>query len=187
MFAVSATLFAGTVALSSVSPPADSQIQNTAQEKAANLRAQLTEVETKQAELQTRLQKLEENLKPGNIEQNLAGIGSTRPEDLRDQRRRQLEIERNGVRAQLDLLATSHTRLETSIAQADAEAYRQSAAPVSTLSTAAPSINNSATTVGSTSVAIATERPRRGRKKKAKKARRLHHHQDSPPAYSGAV
>lgn len=187
MFAVSATLFADTVALSSVSPPGDSQIQNTAQEKAASLRAQLTEVETKQAELQTRLQKLEENLKPGNIEQNLAGIGSTRPEDLRDQRRRQLEIERNGVRAQLDLLATSHTRLETSIAQADAEAYRQSAAPVSAPSTAAPSINTSQTNVSSSSVAIAPERPRRGRKKKAKKARRLHHHQDSPPAYRGAV
>ena len=60
----------------------------------------------------------------------MSGIGSTRPEELREQRRRQLEIERNGVRAQLNLLATSHTRLETAIAQADAEAYRQSAAPV---------------------------------------------------------
>src|SRR5882672_11821572 len=102
-------------------------IQNGAQEKAASLRAQLSEVETKQAELQTRLQKLEENLKPENIENSLAGVGSTHPEDLRSQRRRQLEIERNGVQTQLNLLATSHSRLETAIAQADAEAYHQSA------------------------------------------------------------
>src|ERR1700687_10755 len=102
--------------------------QTTAQEKAANLRSQRSEVETKQAELQTQLQRLEENLKPENIENSLAGVGSTHPEDLRAQRRRQLEIERNGVRAQLDLLAVSHSRLETAITQADAEAYRQSAA-----------------------------------------------------------
>ena len=106
------------------------QGQTTAQEKAASLRVQLTEVETKQAQLQTRLQTLEENLKAENIEHSLAGVGSTRPEDLREQRRRQFEIERNGVRAQLDLLATSHSRLETAIAQADADAYRQSASPV---------------------------------------------------------
>jgi TolA-binding protein len=131
MFVVFAALLASEVALASASAPAIAQTQNSAQEKAASLRAQLSGVETKQGELQTRLQKLEEDLKPENIEHNLAGIGSTRPEDLREQRHRQLEIERNGVRAQLDLLATSHTRLETAIAQADADAYRQSAAPVS--------------------------------------------------------
>src|SRR5258706_2112502 len=99
--------------------------QSGAQEKAASLRAQLAEVEAKQAELQTRLQSLDEKLKPENIENALAGVGSTHPEDLREQRRRQLEIERNGVRAQLDLLATSHGRLETAIAGADADAYRR--------------------------------------------------------------
>src|SRR6185369_5165898 len=82
--------------------------QTGAQEKAASLRAQLAEVETKQAQLQTRLQNLDEKLKPENIEKDLAGVGSTHPEDLREQRRRQFEIERSGVRAQLDLLATSH-------------------------------------------------------------------------------
>src|SRR6185312_2149664 len=110
--------------------PAPAFAQTSAQEKAAALRAQLAEVETKQAEMQTRLQSLEEKLKPENIEHDLAGVGSTRPEDMREQRRRQLEIERNGVRAQLDILTTSHSRLETAIAKADADAYRQSAQPV---------------------------------------------------------
>jgi hypothetical protein len=101
--------------------------QSSARDRAADLRRQLSDVEAKQAELQTRLKQIEENLKPENIENSLAGVGSTRPEELREQRRRQLEIERTGVRSQLDLLGNSHTRLETAILQADGEAYRQSA------------------------------------------------------------
>ena len=167
VFVVSAALFAGEVALSSPSDSAFAQVQNTAQEKAASLRSQLSEVEAKQSALQTRLQKLEENLKPENIEQSLAGIGSTRPEDLRAQRRRQLEIERNGARAQLDLLSTSHTRLETAIAQANAEAYRQSAAPVTAVSS-----NTSPTTAESTGATTIPKRPRRVRKRKTRTLRR---------------
>src|SRR6267143_7280541 len=104
--------------------------QESAQERAANLRSQLIETQAKQAELQTHLQQLEQDLEPENIESSLAGVGSTHPEELREQRRRQLEIERTGVRSQLDLLATSHSRLETAIVQADGEAYRQSATRV---------------------------------------------------------
>src|SRR4051812_37848832 len=87
------------------------QGQTAAQEKAASLRSQLTEVEAKQSDLQMRLQTLDETMKAENIEHSLAGVGSTHPEDLREQRRRQLEIERNGVQAQLNLLAVSHSRL----------------------------------------------------------------------------
>ena len=156
--------------MSSASSSATTLIQTSAQEKAASLRAQLSEVETKQAELQTRLQKLEEDSKPENIEKTLAGVGSTKPEDLREQRRRQLEIERNGVQAQLNLLATSHTRLETAIAQADGEAYRQSAAPP----VAATTTNTSTTTAASTGAPTtsAPAQPRRARKKKARRAKR---------------
>jgi len=172
VFVVFTTLLMSEVALASTSAPAVAQIQNSAQEKAASLRSQLSEVEAKQSELQTRLQKLEENLKPENIEHSLSGIGSTQPEELRQQRRRELEIERNGVRAQLNLLATSHTRLETAIARADAEAYRQSAAPA-----IGPSTSDSSTSSGSTGTATTPQRPRRIRKKKAKRLRRLRHQQ----------
>ena len=79
------------------------------------------------AEMQARDEQLEEDLRPENIERSLAGIGSTRPELLRERRRRQLEIARAWVRAQLDELNRSQTRLETAIAEADAAAYWQSA------------------------------------------------------------
>ena len=165
-FVLAATLIVSEVALASASVSTIAQIQNSAQEKAASLRAQLSELETKQAELQARLQKLDEDLKPENIAENLAGIGSTKPEDLREQRRKQLEIERNGVQKQLDLLTTSHTRLETAIAQAETEAYRQSAAPVpATVTTATP------TTSDSTSATTAPAPPRRVRKRRARSRR----------------
>jgi hypothetical protein len=101
--------------------------QTNAKETAANLRVQLSEVQVRKAELQTRDEQLEENLKPENIERSVAGIGSTHPERLREQRRRQLEIARAGVRVQLDELDRSRKRLETAIAEADAAAYWQSA------------------------------------------------------------
>ena len=113
--------------------------QTNAQERAANLRAQLADAEARQTELQSRLQQLEENLKPDNIERSLAGVGSVHPEELREARRRQLEIEKRGVQAQLDVLAASRSRLETAIASADAEIYRQSVGRGPNISTA---INN---------------------------------------------
>jgi chromosome segregation ATPase len=156
--------------LTLVSAPAFAQ--TSAHEKAAALRAQLAEVETKQAEMQTRLQALDERLKPENIERDLAGVGSTRPEDVREQRRRQLEIERNGVRAQLDLLSTSHTRLETAIAKADADAYRQSAQPVTAIAPTETTANTAAGGEVTTAVPPAP-RPRRVKKKKARKSKRV--------------
>ena len=101
--------------------------QTNAKENAANLRMQLSEVQVRKAELQARDEQLEEDLKPENIERSVAGIGSTHPERLREQRRRQLEIARVGVRVQFDELNRSQTRLESSIADADAAAYWQSA------------------------------------------------------------
>ncbi|MDX6303956.1 MAG: hypothetical protein QOI77_925 [Blastocatellia bacterium] len=98
--------------------------QQSAPQRAANLRAQLAETEARQAELELRRQQLDDDLKPENIERALAGIGSTHPEDLREQRRRQLETEKKGVESQLETLAASRARLESAIASADAISYR---------------------------------------------------------------
>jgi DNA repair exonuclease SbcCD ATPase subunit len=101
--------------------------QSTMQDSATGLRARLSKVQEKQAELETRLTQLDEQLKPENIEFALAGVGTTHPEVLREQRRRQLETERTKVRSQLDQLNSSRTRLETAIAQADAASYQLNA------------------------------------------------------------
>ena len=120
IFFFSALLFASVIV---------AQDGNNAADSAAKLRLQLIEVQTKEAELRARLQQLDEDLKPGNIERVLAGIGSTHPEELREHRRRQLTIEKNGVLAQLKTLEASKASLESAIATAEARAYQQSAEP----------------------------------------------------------
>jgi uncharacterized protein YlxW (UPF0749 family) len=101
--------------------------ETSGQTSAEALRAQLSDVQAKEAELQARERQLDEDLRPENIERAIIGVGTTRPEELREQRRRQLEGEKARVRTQLDQLAQSRTRLEAAIATADAEAYRRSA------------------------------------------------------------
>ncbi len=98
-----------------------------AAETAENLRTQLRDVQAHEAELQLRVQQLDWDLKPENIERYFVGVGTTRPEELREQRRRQLQIEKDGMLAQLDQLAASRLNLEASISAADAQAYHQSA------------------------------------------------------------
>jgi len=92
-----------------------------AEQRAENLRMQQVDVESKLADLQSRLEQAEYAMKPENIERSNAGYGSVRPEEARDTRRRQLESERTRVLAQIRILETSRTRLEQALATADSE------------------------------------------------------------------
>ena len=105
----------------------DVAAQSRSAQAVEDLRAQLAEVQARETELQARAKQLDEDLKPENIERSLAGIGSTKPEELRELRRRQLTIERDGVNAQLKILATSRERLEATLRTAETQAYQQSA------------------------------------------------------------
>jgi len=100
-----------------------------AAEQVEKYKAQLLDMQGKEDALRTRLAQLDEAIKPENIERSLAGVGSTRPEELREQRRRQLSIERDGVLAQLQTLETGRLRLEAALATAEAQAYQESARP----------------------------------------------------------
>jgi len=109
-----------------------------AAETADNLKMQLLDVQGHENELRVRLAQLDEDIKPENIERSLAGVGSTRPEELREARRRQLSIERDGVRAQLQTLETTRVSLESALANAEALAYQQSARPTQMMSASSP-------------------------------------------------
>jgi hypothetical protein len=91
-----------------------------AEQRAENLRAQQLDVESKLADLESKREQIEYQLRPENIER-AAGYGTVHPEEARDARRRQLENERSRVLAQVKILEISRTRLETSVATADAE------------------------------------------------------------------
>jgi hypothetical protein len=137
--------------------------QTSAQERADTLRLQLEDVKSKQLDLENRLQALEEQSKPENIEKSLAGVGSTHPEDLRELKQKQLESEKAGVQKQLALLAESRTRLESGVAQAEAAAYQQSAK--------GPALPAEATTTSDSVAPAPKQRPRRVRARRTKTRR----------------
>src|SRR4029078_8761815 len=101
--------------------------QESAAESVDKLKMQLLEVQGQEEALRARLQYLDEAIKPENIERSLAGVGSTRPEELREARRRQLTIERDSIVSQLRILENTRSRLETSLAEAQGRAYQESA------------------------------------------------------------
>ena len=95
-----------------------------AEQRASSLRTELRDVQAKESDLQARAEDLEYALKPENIERSIAGYGTTHPEELREQRRHQLESENERVRKQLAQLGASRTQLEQAIASADVEVER---------------------------------------------------------------
>lgn len=92
-----------------------------AEQRAETMRAQLRDVQEKEANLQARREQVDFDLQPENIERSVATYGTTHPEEARDARRRSLESEKTRVQAQLDLMTTSRQRLESAIASADLE------------------------------------------------------------------
>ena len=92
-----------------------------AEQRAEQLRSQLIDIQSKIADFEAKLEQIEWALRPENLENSMAGYGSTRPEAARDARKKQLESERTRVSLQLKLAETSRTRLELAVANADAE------------------------------------------------------------------
>ena len=82
----------------------------------ATLKKQLFDLVSKETRIRMRLEELDEQSKPESIGRELAGIGSTHPEELREHRRKLLTIERNGLQTQLDLLEEDRARIEAAIA-----------------------------------------------------------------------
>ncbi len=95
-----------------------------AEQRSSQLRAEQRDVQTKIGELEVRQEEVEFALKPENVERATAVYGTTRPEELRAQRRKQLETEKERVARQLEQLRAGELRLQQSIATSDAEVER---------------------------------------------------------------
>ena len=92
-----------------------------AEQRAEQLRSQLLDTESKIADVEAKLEQIDYAVKPENIEKSMQGFGSVRPEEAREARRRQLESERNRLRAQQKILETSRSRLQVASTSADNE------------------------------------------------------------------
>jgi hypothetical protein len=95
-----------------------------AEQRSAQLRQELRDAQAKKSDLQVHLEQVEYDLKPENIERAAAGYGTTRPEEVRAQRQKQLENDRNRTRQQIEQLTASEGRLQLAIATSDVEVDR---------------------------------------------------------------
>jgi len=112
---------------------ADAQDTSSAFEQGQKLRSELSQLQDREAEIKIRLTELEYDLKPENIERHFAGVGSVHPEELREARRKQLQLEKDRLTGQLSQIDQNQARLETEIQLADSKAYQQSAMGASKL------------------------------------------------------
>jgi chromosome segregation ATPase len=113
-----------TTLVSAYSVRVSAQETSDAAQTIENLHTQLSQVQDREAEVKIRLEQLDFDLKPENIERYFNGYGSTRPEELREARRRQLQTEKDRLVAQLGELASSRARLEAAISSAQMKAYQ---------------------------------------------------------------
>ena len=96
-------------------------------EEAQQLRNELRQMLDREAEVQMRLQELDYELKPENIESYYAGVGSTRPEELRAMRRKKLQAEKDRLMKQLSEISQDRLRVEAAILNAETRASYVSA------------------------------------------------------------
>ncbi len=89
------------------------------EERAENLRKKLIELIEKETEVKNKLEAIEYNLRPNNIERSTAIYGSLRPEEIRDQRKANLETEKRNLEALLAQIQASRVNLEESVRKAD--------------------------------------------------------------------
>ena len=94
------------------------------EQRAEGLQRELSDMAAKETPLQKRLDEIESQLRPDRIEQSLAGVGSTRPEENRDAVRTQLSNEKRRIQAQLDQFRMNRPLLQSSISTAEASIAR---------------------------------------------------------------
>lgn len=94
------------------------------EQRAEGLQAQLVETAAKEVPLQKRIDEIEDLLRPQRLEQEMAGVGSTRPEEDRDAVRNRLGNEKRRLQIQIDVLRQSRLRFQSSLNTADAAITR---------------------------------------------------------------
>ena len=86
--------------------------------RAEDLEEQLFVIAKEEANLQTQLEDVNEQLRPENLEQ-IQVFGSLRPEEVRESTRRKLTNQQTRIQAQIQLLEQSRTRIHSSISVTD--------------------------------------------------------------------
>lgn len=90
-----------------------------AEQRAESLRKQLFEMVEKESAIKTKLDQIENDIRPEAIERQVSFAGTMRPEELRDMKRKNLDIERKNLQSLLLQIQSTRTNLETTVQRAD--------------------------------------------------------------------
>lgn len=90
-----------------------------AEQRAETLRKQLFDMVEKEAAIKSKLDQIENDIRPEMIERQVALAGTLRPEELRDMKRKNLESERRNLQSILDQMQVTRGNLEGSVQRAD--------------------------------------------------------------------
>jgi len=89
------------------------------EKRSEDLQMHLSEIAEKEADLQPKLETINQQLRPENIERELAAVGSTKPEEVREEVRRRRAAEQQRLQTQVGLLRQDKTRTQSSLSSAD--------------------------------------------------------------------
>jgi hypothetical protein len=90
-----------------------------AEQRSESLRKQRFDLIEKESGIRTKLEQIENDLRPEMIERTTSMMGSLRPEEIRDARRKNLEAERRNQQDLLTEIQSVRGKLELSVQKAD--------------------------------------------------------------------
>ena len=94
------------------------------EDRIRSLQSDLSDIAAKETALNKRLDEIERDLRPDRIERNMAGVGSTRPEQDRDAIMTKLSNEKRQIQNQLESLRSTRARTQPMITNAEASIAR---------------------------------------------------------------
>ena len=90
-----------------------------AEQRSDSLRKQLFEMIEKESTIRTKLDLIENNIRPETIDREIAFAGTMRPEELRNMRKKNLEIERNSLQLLLVEVQKTKTNIDLNVQRSD--------------------------------------------------------------------
>ena len=90
------------------------------EQRSDSLRKQLFEMIEKENTIRGRMDQIDNDIRPESIERSMATVGSLRPEELREQRRRSLSLEKANLQVLLTAVQKNRTDLEMNLQRSDA-------------------------------------------------------------------
>ena len=96
------------------------EILTKAEQRSEGLRKQLFDMIEKESNIRTRIDQIDNDMRPEALERSFATVGSLRPEELRAQKRRSLELEKRNQETLLVEVQRNRANIEQSLQRADA-------------------------------------------------------------------